>query len=311
MAKYSGTMGKVTYVNGNGETIEFVPSQVDISTNAPDRYFSRNSDTICGVPDNLINISIEGTYHRNILTSTYEYTVGKVDTFGYAPRVGDCNNMKLSMNWLKTNQVYDKEFGQGMLFLYENRAGFFASEAGVIDNMAVMIVSGQLPRDIDLDDYAGGLWVTGFDVPKPSHPLINALLKPVIHHRGTVAQNNPRTIYEYMSDETYGLGLYVGLTVHDILGSWSSWPVHEYEINALTAPMPIYPDFSEKFAFITEPMGSWGLQARAQANGNKSVLMFKDADIIDIPLGAHPNVAAPATRLAYFWAYMGAPRKDF
>jgi hypothetical protein len=327
MAKMIARMGKVTYTDSNGQVIEFEPNQVEYNYQAPDRYFSGGNVSAFEIPNNLVDITIEGTFRNGIFQAYHTKWCGsdkwatissneyiELDhsdiKYGYA-ELKERSKMKIGMQWLTSEQLEDTDLPAGMLFLYENRGNIFGTEKAVVDNLTVMVINGKLPRELNLEDYAGGMLVTGFKVPNANHPIINTILAPAIHKRGTKEQNNPRTIYEYMSDETYGLGLYVGLTVHDVLGSWSSWPVHEYEINALTAPIGLYPDFSEKFAFITQPMGNWGLQARSQVNGDKTVLKFKDGDIIDIPLGAHPSVAGPATRLAYFWAYSGAPRKDF
>ena len=94
-----------------------------------------------------------------------------------------------------------------------------------------------------------------------------------------------------------------GLTIHETRGTWSSWPPHKFEIEALFSPVQDY-DFQERFGYVTEPSYSWALQV---VNSDKlsPVRVVKDRDIGTIPLSSHPVVAAPGCRLAYFWAYTG------
>ena len=49
-----------------------------------------------------------------------------------------------------------------------------------------------------------------------------------------------------------------GLTVHAGNGSWSSWPPHKFESEAMLAP--VKPRFEELFAYVTRPSGGWGVQ---------------------------------------------------
>jgi len=126
--------------------------------------------------------------------------------------------------------------------------------------------------------------------------------------RGSMESGNARMVWEHVSRSSgKDIGIWAGLTIHDGCGSWSSWPAHEFETEALMAPVELFPAFSEIFAFVTKPMGKWGILAYADAQHARrsGTMTVRDGDIIHVPLGAHPVVAGPDTRMAYFWAYTG------
>ena len=104
------------------------------------------------------------------------------------------------------------------------------------------------------------------------------------------------------------INLRAGLTVHNGCGTWSSWPTHEFESRALASPANTFPDFSEVFAFITDPVGGWGLQTLVGKNGT-TVRAIADREIVTIPISLHPVVGAPDVRMAYFWAYTNGGEK--
>lgn len=112
-----------------------------------------------------------------------------------------------------------------------------------------------------------------------------------------------RTVYTVNFPNKY-LGLRMGVTVHNILGGWSSYPPHKFELDAMANP--IKPFFYETFAYLTIPFYGWGIQIAAN---NKTAWFVKNRDISKIPLGSHPVVASPETKLAYIWVYAGGEEK--
>ena len=125
-------------------------------------------------------------------------------------------------------------------------------------------------------------------------------------------------VYNYAGAGS-ALPVRAGLTVHETRGTWSSWPPHGFEQEALRSPGPV--NFVEKFAYVTLPPGGWGVQVRkgtfpikfgnddallprgVGAGFVDNIILLKDRDIFSIPAGSHPVVAGPGVRLAYFWAY--------
>lgn len=104
------------------------------------------------------------------------------------------------------------------------------------------------------------------------------------------------------------INLRAGLTIHDGYGTWSSWPTHEFEARALASPANTFPNFSEVFAFVTDPVGGWGLQTLVGKNGTQ-IRAVADREIVTIPISLHPVVGAPDVRMAYFWAYTNGGEK--
>ena len=129
-----------------------------------------------------------------------------------------------------------------------------------------------------------------------------------VYKRGSVADGNARTVYELVGASS-NTNLRAGITVHDTCGSWSSWPPHDFEVQALLAPVELWSDFEEQFALITEQPGGWALQMVRMVDGDVTVYAIGDGEIVDIPLSVHPIVAMPGVRLAYFWAYVNGGEK--
>lgn len=117
-----------------------------------------------------------------------------------------------------------------------------------------------------------------------------------------------RLVYHYVRKE-HALPVRAGLTVHSQAGTWSSWPPHEFEVSAYAAPLGVFSNFEEVFAYITDPPDSWGVQVVFPVKGEKEALFFADRSTFNVPLGAHPVVAAPEARLAYVWVYSGGREK--
>src|SRR3990167_9806812 len=104
----------------------------------------------------------------------------------------------------------------------------------------------------------------------------------------------------YVLDIGNKANIRAGLTVHVGNGSWSSWPPHKFESEAMLAP--VKPRFEELFAYVTRPSGGWGVQIINNVD-DVSTELLSDREIKDIPLSSHPVVAGPGIQLAYFWGY--------
>lgn len=211
----------------------------------------------------------------------------------------------LSARWIDGETTNKKN---GLLFLVENYNDLFCDDPR--KRIECLFVDWK-EYSVQWDNYELAMLVTGFKTPKRNFPYWNKPVDAGIATRGRIEDGNARHVYEYVGDK-HDLGFYAGLTVHDTYGTSSNYPMHEYERIACGAPLEVYPDFDEKFAYVTTPPYMWGLQVQAPAwNKERKIVPFKDRDILDIPLGAHFSMAGPATRLAYFWVYLGALAKEY
>jgi 5-deoxy-glucuronate isomerase len=74
-------------------------------------------------------------------------------------------------------------------------------------------------------------------------------------------------------------------------GNWTSWPPHEHE-NML----------EEAYLYIDMPEPQWGIQlVYTDRNDPELVQMVREGDVVIMPQGFHPNVAAPGGSINFLW----------
>jgi 5-deoxy-glucuronate isomerase len=89
-----------------------------------------------------------------------------------------------------------------------------------------------------------------------------------------------------------------GVTFSDP-GNWTSWPPHEH------AAM-----LEEAYLYVEMPPPGFGLQLVYTDSENPEVAtIVREGDIVLMPKGYHPNVAAPGSRINFIWM-MAAHRED-
>ena len=74
-------------------------------------------------------------------------------------------------------------------------------------------------------------------------------------------------------------------------GNWTSWPPHEHE-NML----------EEAYLYIDMPAPQWGVQfVYTNAQEPELVQVVHEGDVVIMPQGYHPNVAAPGGSINFLW----------
>ena len=74
-------------------------------------------------------------------------------------------------------------------------------------------------------------------------------------------------------------------------GNWTSWPPHEHE-NML----------EEAYLYIDMPAPQWGIQfVYTNAQEPELVQVVREGDVVLMPQGYHPNVAAPGGSINFLW----------
>lgn len=205
----------------------------------------------------------------------------------------------------KENKVFKPKFQLGSSLIYppsyrKRRIMFLAKTVNHIFDFQIVVSPWQEDQIENYETYEIALSVL---VP---HPINNFKPHAEEFWRGNISDSNYRYVQHCITQE-HELGFRAGLTVHYARGTWSSWPPHPFEVENLARPKPI--PFHEQFAIFTNPPGGWALQM-IRGHEKTKIHVRRDRDIVDIPLSAHPIVAAPGYQLAYFWAYSCDPMQE-
>lgn len=114
--------------------------------------------------------------------------------------------------------------------------------------------------------------------------------------------NFKRTVRVILGGDGPAKRLRGGETIND-KGQWSSWPRHEFDFHPELAK-----EFEEFFLYFTNPKDGYALQ---RADGTFSdgefrehTQLVRNGDYAILPLGDHPIVAAPNTKVLYVWFYI-------
>ena len=235
---------------------------------------------------------------------TIMVTGGRTYTVNVTGETKTGDDMTLKAQWITEANKQTIDFEPGLMFWGSHNAVFNKS-----DPLRAALVSERNDLQADMEVC---LLITGFELPRPGNPVWDKIFVPEKHLRGSREAGSLRAVYNHVGEDS-GLNIRAGLTVHEGNGSWSSWPAHEFETQALMAPAQLFPEFHEVFAYLTEPANMWGVQVAAPPNADTRyeacINVVRDRDIQRIVLGAHPVVAAPGVRLAYLWAYVGGWEK--
>jgi 5-deoxy-glucuronate isomerase len=88
-------------------------------------------------------------------------------------------------------------------------------------------------------------------------------------------------------------------------GNWSSSPPHKHDRHA----PPEETRLEEIYLFRARPEQGFGLQHSYHAGGPTRTFAVGDLDVVVIPAGYHPVVAAPGYDLYYLWCLAGVSRE--
>lgn len=215
--------------------------------------------------------------------------------------------MNLKLQWMTPGATVDDH---ALCFGFDSSAALFANPEHALD--------------VD--------WLKAGDSVKSMHNLVILGVGPNRYKpdftkwdKGELADGTARYVYPIFNHPS--LPFRAGLTLHATRGTWSSLP-HEFEREEILTPRPM--PFYEKFAYVTEEPGGWGIQTRIghlfthKAYWDESevgprpdrdrgrdwvndTVTIRDRDILDIPLGSHPVCFGPGVRGGYLWVFVSDP----
>ncbi|HYM68610.1 MAG TPA: 5-deoxy-glucuronate isomerase [bacterium] len=118
------------------------------------------------------------------------------------------------------------------------------------------------------------------------------------------AANWERTVYNVVDAARGAQRLMVGETINPP-GNWSSYPPHKHDTRSASGELPM----EEVYFYLVRPDGGFGLQMLYTAPGARDpideVYRVESGDLLVIPRGYHPVVAAAGYDLFYLWAMAG------
>jgi 5-deoxy-glucuronate isomerase len=166
-----------------------------------------------------------------------------------------------------------------------------------------------MPRDARVSIFAESPTFEGVLITAPArvaHPP--SLIYPEEAQVRAVGKDNwRRTVVTSVGDNVRADRLIVGETLNPP-GNWSSAPPHKHDRNEGDE---VY--MEEVYLYKTNPPQGFGLQRVYTAPGDPEpfdvTYAVRDGDVVVLPRGYHPVVAAPGYQLFYLWALAGEERR--
>ncbi len=115
--------------------------------------------------------------------------------------------------------------------------------------------------------------------------------------------NWARTIRTILGPDDDAARLIVGETINPP-GNWSSYPPHKHDRQAPPDEVAL----EEVYLYRFEPAEGFGVQL-VYDDVDERAQIVRDGDVVAIPSGYHPVVAAPGYALYYLWVMAGEGRE--
>jgi 5-deoxy-glucuronate isomerase len=154
-----------------------------------------------------------------------------------------------------------------------------------------------VPRDSNIEVAAGD---SGFDLAEISAPVDNKYPlqfvsfdaireNPALHFKAGTPPNE-RVINILLGKNIEAGRIMAGVTFSSD-GNWTSFPPHEHA-NLL----------EEAYLYIDMPAPGWGIQmVYTDPQAPEIVEVVREGDVVVMPQGYHPNVAAPGGSINFLW----------
>jgi 5-deoxy-glucuronate isomerase len=121
--------------------------------------------------------------------------------------------------------------------------------------------------------------------------------------RDAGAGNWSRSIRTILGPDDDAGRLVLGETINPP-GNWSSYPPHKHDRHAPPEEVAL----EEVYYYRFKPDGGFGVQLLYDDETERAQIV-RDGDVVAIPSGYHPVVAAPGYSLYYLWVMAGGGRE--
>jgi 5-deoxy-glucuronate isomerase len=140
--------------------------------------------------------------------------------------------------------------------------------------------------------------------PGGAAPAAARIIEPADQRIAEVGRDNwSRTVRTILGPEHAAGRLLLGETINPP-GHWSSYPPHKHDREAPPQEVRL----QEVYYFEVDPPGGFGIQMLYDDAGEKA-LIVRNGDVVRIPSGYHPVVAAAGYSLYYLWIMAGDGRR--
>jgi 5-deoxy-glucuronate isomerase len=126
---------------------------------------------------------------------------------------------------------------------------------------------------------------------------------PNQHMRAAGTGNWARTIRTILGPDDDAARLLLGETINPP-GNWSSYPPHKHDRQAPPDEVAL----EEVYLYRFQPAVGFGVQLVYDGDAERAHIV-RDGDVVAIPSGYHPVVAAPGYALYYLWVMAGEGRE--
>jgi len=109
-------------------------------------------------------------------------------------------------------------------------------------------------------------------------------------HFATGGPNSKRTVNIVIGKNVNAGRILAGVTFTEP-GNWASWPPHEHGVM-----------LEEAYLYIDMPAPAWGIQlVYSNPQSPELAVVVREGDVVVMPQGYHPNVAAPGSTVGFLW----------
>jgi 5-deoxy-glucuronate isomerase len=120
-------------------------------------------------------------------------------------------------------------------------------------------------------------------------PFADVLRDPNLHFQAG-GPGSRRNLHILIGKNVNAGRILAGVTFSEP-GNWTSWPPHEHGAT-----------LEEAYLYIEMPAPAWGLQlVYTDPQSPELVVAVREGDVVVMPEGYHPNVAAPGGRIGFLW----------
>jgi 5-deoxy-glucuronate isomerase len=109
-------------------------------------------------------------------------------------------------------------------------------------------------------------------------------------HFATGGPNSKRVVNIVIGKNVQAGRILAGVTFTEP-GNWASWPPHEHGVM-----------LEEAYLYIDMPSPAWGIQlVYSNPQSPELAVVVREGDVVVMPQGYHPNVAAPGSSIGFLW----------